>query len=87
MILKIFQDSHGGRSACRSCGAPIEWAETVAGKKMPFDWPIMVLRHEGNPIKQGERVVEEVNTDISASHFATCPDAKTWSRRAGKGGR
>ena len=24
-------------SACRSCGAPIYWAETKAGKRCPYD--------------------------------------------------
>jgi hypothetical protein len=27
------------------------------------------------------RVVEEVDTSVTASHFATCPDAKDWRRK------
>jgi hypothetical protein len=42
---------------CRSCGAPLIWGETAAGKKCPF------------------------NPD-GTSHFATCPDARSWSRKA-----
>ena len=76
--IAIFQDSKG-KGRCRSCGAVIEWAETLRGKRMPFDGEIIVARTEGNPI-QG-RVVEYVDTDVTSSHFATCPDAQDWRGR------
>jgi hypothetical protein len=75
-ILLIYQDSRAG--TCRSCGAPIEWAELVSGKRMPFDPPIVPVRTQGN-ILDG-RVIEHVETSVSASHFQTCPDAKAWRR-------
>ena len=78
MIISIFQDSRG-LDSCRSCGAPIEWAETFAGKRMPFDAPIVVVRTEGNPLR--DRLLEYVDTDISKSHFATCPDRDQWRGR------
>lgn len=77
-IMKIYQDSRG-KGTCRSCGASIEWAELVSGKRHPFDGEIMPVRTQGN-ILQG-RVIEEVDTGITSSHFATCPDAKDWRTR------
>jgi len=78
-VLQIYQDSRGpGR--CRSCGAAIEWAELVSGKRMPFDPPIVAVRTQGN-ILAGARTVEDVDTTVTASHFATCPDAGQWRRR------
>jgi len=54
-ILLIYQDSRGlGR--CRSCGAAIEWAELVSGKRMPFNPPIVGVRTQGN-LLAGERTI------------------------------
>ena len=78
MILKIYQDSKGP-GTCRSCAAPITWAELTSGKRMPFDGEIVVVRTQGS-ILDG-RVIEEVDTDITPSHFQTCPQAKDWRKR------
>lgn len=75
----IYQDSKG-KGICRSCGAPIEWAETTRGKRMPFDSEIVAVRTQGSPI--GGRVVEFVDTSVTPSHFQTCPDAKDWRRKS-----
>jgi hypothetical protein len=77
-ILKIYQDSRG-KGRCRSCGAPIEWAELTSGKRHPFDDPIVVTRTQGNIL--GGRVIEEIDTTVSPTHFATCPESKQWSKR------
>jgi hypothetical protein len=77
-ILKIYQDTRGP-GTCRSCGAAVEWAELVSGKRMPFDPPIVVVRTQGS-LLAGDRTVEEVDTSVTLSHFATCPDAKDWRR-------
>lgn len=77
-ILKIYQDSKG-RGTCRSCGAAIEWAELTSGKRHPFDAPIVVVRSQGSVLEG--RVIEHIDTAVSASHFATCPDANDWRRR------
>lgn len=72
--LRIYQDSRGmGR--CRSCDQPVEWAQFTSGKRMPFDPPIIVTR-----TVEGERIVEEVDSLVTKSHFATCPDSKTWRK-------
>lgn len=78
-VLKIYQDSRNF-GTCRSCGGRIEWAELISGKRHPFDGEIVVSRTQGN-ILDGGRVIEEVDTDVSPSHFQRCPDAKAWRRR------
>lgn len=73
---------------CNSCGAPIRWAETLSGAKMPVD---AEPHPEGNLIacpSVGPNVVavykrEELrllaqahpNAERWRSHFASCPDA------------
>jgi hypothetical protein len=77
-ILKIYQDSKGP-GTCRSCGAAIVWAELASGKRHPFDRPIVPVRTQGAII--GGRVVEEVDTSVSSTHFQTCPQGREWSKR------
>lgn len=75
-------------SACRSCGAPIEWCVTTKGRNMPLD---PEPRDDGNLVKDGATlwrggetvaIVRFVATDIEVmddryvSHFVTCPHAK-----------
>lgn len=61
---------------CRSCDAPIEWAVTTNGKRIPLD-PHPTLN--GN-IELYDGVAHVVPVDLSAttlrytSHFATCSD-------------
>jgi len=82
-------------SRCRSCGAPIQWAITEGGKRMPVDLepsPIgniaLYSRGEDAPI-----AIVITETEIEAwkksgsrkqrlflSHFTTCPQAKKWRR-------
>ena len=52
-------------SECRSCGAPVIWVKTKAGKNMPVDYATF------NP---GDRPVYDADKG-HISHFATCPDA------------
>jgi hypothetical protein len=71
----IFQDSlYTGR--CRGCGRPIVWAETRTGAKHPFDGaPIPVTTQ---PDLFSGRVLAEIDTAITPSHFATCPRAEAF---------
>ena len=48
------------------------------GRTYPFDGEIMVVRTQGH-IFEG-RVIEEVDTTITTSHFATCP--VDWKQKA-----
>jgi len=79
MILEIYKDSHGQKGHCRSCHAPIEWAELTSGKRMPFNFPIVVSRTDA-PVYRGARVIERVDTLFNKTHFATCPQAQDWRR-------
>jgi hypothetical protein len=87
-------------SACRSCGAPVEWVRVhPTGKVMPLD---PAPRIDGNVVRTGERSWTRQGTEVDVvrvvptgdeplpgidppdrwvSHFVTCPDADSWSRR------
>lgn len=68
-------------SKCRSCGAPVKWIKTPAGKSHPVDeqpekrW--VFIDDEKFPELQGWNLM-----DTYISHFGTCPESKQWS---GKG--
>ena len=77
-------------SACSSCSAPIRWAVTGAGARIPLD---------PDPVADGNLVIE-VDTDppevrfVSkarpapdgaarfVTHFATCPNAASHRKKA-----
>ena len=69
----IFQDSpYAGR--CRGCGQPIVWVETRTGAKHPLNGePIPITTQ---PDLFSGRVLMEIDTAITTSHFATCPRAE-----------
>lgn len=65
------------RSRCRSCLAPIFWAETPLGRSIPIDW---VQVPGGNvTLVDGVAVVNPGFPMPEAlgfvPHFATCPNA------------
>jgi hypothetical protein len=75
--IAIIADTKSTRFAqCRSCGARIQWAETVNGKRIPFDGEIVVLRSQGSPLEG--RTIEYV--DAKQNHFVTCPHREQWKR-------
>jgi len=77
--MKIFQDSRQ-LSACRSCGAPIEWAESASTRaRVPFNAPIRTVAVL-LPVLIDGRVVEDVDP-MTISHFATCPQRDDWRRK------
>ena len=72
---------------CKSCGAPIIWAKTPKGKRLPLD-PEPV--DNGNVILTTEGAVvlgvavnepEYAHLDKYVSHFATCPSASSHRKR------
>jgi hypothetical protein len=79
-----------GDSQCRSCHAPLIWAETVKGRHMPLD---KQPAHDGNirlDYSRGDyqppiaivvtgRVPD--NVKLYTSHFATCPNAAQHRKR------
>ncbi len=67
---------------CKSCGKPILWATTPAGKAMPLDaesetWWLL----EGG-VAIGESRCRGVV--VHRSHFATCPQAGEHRRSPGR---
>ena len=52
--------------ACRSCGMPMVWARTPAGKPLPLSVATIEIR-------DGVR--------YALPHFVDCPEAKDWSRK------
>ena len=82
-------------SACRSCGAPVEWSITAAfARRMPLD---LGEHEDGNSAVVGRdakgapivvvlgpddlaRVRELGVVELRRSHFQTCPEADKWRR-------
>jgi hypothetical protein len=67
------------RSAkCRSCGAPLVFAQVVAsGKWLPFDADPVAIRTSQDPATR--RLVEHL--DAADVHFRSCPNADAFRRR------
>lgn len=81
---------------CRSCGAPVIWAVTHKGKRMPVDAdPVengnIKLRYVGEiiiaayPGKEHPGLFDDPSfaEKCYVSHFATCEQAKNWRREDG----
>jgi membrane-bound ClpP family serine protease len=50
---------------CRSCGAMIRWATTIAGRPMPVNVGAA----------QPREIAGRLMVESSATHWATCPNA------------
>lgn len=83
------------RSACRSCKAPIRWAETDAGKAIPIDpEPVptgnLVMTHVtvGGPVRvryvrvRYVRKGEQLSPEAPryVTHFVSCPERDQWRK-------
>jgi hypothetical protein len=67
---------------CRSCGAVIVWARTVADRLMPLDAEPVA---DGNIVLVNGMAVSTANDDPAGqlhykSHFATCPQSDQWRK-------
>jgi hypothetical protein len=69
-------------SRCRSCDAPLLWARTEKGRRIPLDPEpytgpepsgLFVLREGGLAVAAPPGAFED--EPLYRSHFATCPDA------------
>jgi hypothetical protein len=75
-------------SRCRSCAAPIRWATTTSGKRIPLD-PGRAF--DGNITLDADLLGGVVATvhgtpphhlpDRYVAHFVTCPHADAWRQR------
>lgn len=80
-------DTNIKNNRCDSCSAPIIWAFTERGKKIPLDPDPdpkgnMVLDNnadDGTVIAVYAK--EEDSRARYVSHFATCPDAGMWRKK------
>lgn len=78
------------RCTSPKCQAPIVFATTVKGKLMPIDagvsedgqWRLVAVAGVDTPnaffVPRDERAGRR---DLHASHFATCPEPQTFSKR------
>jgi hypothetical protein len=79
---------------CRSCGAPLRWAEHFeTGKRMPLDplpaedGNVRIVDWSDKPglslpiIAVGASSPPGITPYRYMSHFATCPDAVDWRKR------
>ena len=81
-------------SACRSCSAPIEWALTELGRRMPLDLGVHAdgaavvagRTPDGTPVvvvlgvDTRDRLRDVGELELRRSHFQTCPHADDWRR-------
>lgn len=72
---------------CRSCGAPMRWAVTTAGKRMPLDpQPSdrgnVHVDDDGTATVLGPLEVQAHDGPLYVPHFATCDDPDRF-RKAG----
>jgi hypothetical protein len=77
---------------CRSCGAPMIWANTVTGGAMPLDQQpsaqgnielrLERARWRANVLSPAElELLKGQGLELRTSHFVTCPNAAEHRRR------
>lgn len=77
-------DEHG---TCRSCGAPILWAVTDKGRRIPLDpepsddGNQFVYRDVDAKLRATAREPARIASTRHVPHFATCPNARQHRRR------
>ena len=70
-------------ASCRSCEAPIIWADTQSGRKMPLDEQptpagnMVYVNGIARTVRYEDR---RLARPTYTSHFATCPNADTHRR-------
>jgi hypothetical protein len=80
---------------CRTCGAHVQWAQTEKGRRMPVNIePVkdgnILLQHRPDRIPLAVYLTPEQIKSFEGSlqrhrlfksHFATCPQAKSWRKK------
>ncbi len=70
------------QSICKGCGAPIVWAVTEHGKRIPLNKPekrFLLFAGTDTPHVRDRALM----TDTYTSHFATCPKADEFRKEKG----
>jgi hypothetical protein len=82
----------GALAVCRGCGAPIRWAATAAGRRLPLDPEpaadgTVVLGPTGTAHVLPARGRGDVPPEVERyrPHWATCPRAGDFRRGRGRG--
>jgi hypothetical protein len=74
---------------CRSCGAPVIWAVSTLGRKLPVDaspdtdgqwWLTTDDARATQPNFRRVDLYTPEDTPRYTSHFATCPQADKWRK-------
>lgn len=76
-LIRLFEDSRQP-ARCRGCEAEIDFYETLTLKRMPMNRGAVPRKSESDPATR--RVVAFFAS--ADSHFATCPAAGQFSRKA-----
>ena len=77
-MLNVYADTmQGGR--CKSCSAKLTWYRLTSDKWHPFDGQPVYVRTEREP--ETNRVIGVIDTSVSPSHFSSCPDGRSWSKK------
>lgn len=78
---------------CRTCNAPIVWALTEAGRRMPVDAApdpagnVALLRTDStvNAVVLGKHREPDPRATLHQSHWATCPNPPARSGKTRRG--
>lgn len=68
---------------CRTCEAPVIWADTQSGRKMPIDEQPTAkgnMVYVGGVARTASAEDRRLGRPLYTSHFATCPDADAHRR-------
>lgn len=72
-------------ATCRSCGEPVLWARTEAGKRMPVDRDAVLNGNLDLRVPNGQLTAYVVKPDPAAkgfvSHFVTCAQRREWRKK------
>jgi len=78
-------------TSCSACGAPIRWATTTKGRRMPIDPEPhpegnIRLQELDDGIAPIAHVLDALDASMTSeplyrSHFATCPEADEFRRK------
>ena len=82
-------DNLGPIQHCRSCGGPVAWAVTRAGKRLPVNPEPQAkgnlsIEQDGSKLRaalllsDARDAARRAGQPLYTSHFATCPDANAW---------
>jgi len=73
MALILLKKAKTNTGVCRSCGAPVDWYTTPAGKAMPMNAGARPVHEDPDSF---DPPFATFHTDDT--HWATCPNAGAW---------